>query len=246
MKVLDIKYPPRKGWDVVQASPSLGFLHRGYYTKQLRPCPCCHRRPVFEEATRFAADPGQPAKIFVGICPVCELRTKSDGSLRTVVMQWQRGEYSKASWGYNHRLWSPDINGVRRLCKYVVGAAIDDAMIGVRRRNDVSEDSSEFDRLGDNLEALERFFNHSVFMWELNPDGVFSEIRRALYPELEPHEREQIPLHLSQLYKGKAVVIRKCQKKNFSGQLSDEVMHELRQRSAGLGKIKRKAIPKTI
>lgn len=237
---MDIKYPERRGWKYVSTYPSFGVFHRGYYSDQLRPCPCCRRRPVFEESTRGASMDGERARIFVGICPTCEIRTREDGTLREAVMMWQRGEWSEASITVARRMRTPDIVAVRKLCKYIVEAAIDDAIMKAQRRNNITEGTSEeFTKLGKDLDDLERFFRNSVFMWELDPDGVISEIRRVLYPELKPEDRTKIPLRLSALVKGKEIVEQCTRKKNSSEQQFSGDMRGNQSRKCGANKITR-------
>lgn len=210
----DVKYPPRRGWKFSCVSPSRELLHRGYWSSELKPCPCCGLYPVFEESTRAETDVEQRATVFVGICPKCEIRTRKDGTLKEAVIMWQRRAFSRDSYLMNRRPKYDSLEGVRELSQKIVDAAVEDAMMYARERQEAQEGSERFIFLGDRLEELERFFKHSVFMWEMDPDGIISDIRRILYPELEPKDRIKIPLHLSRLYEGKKVIEKCTQKTN--------------------------------
>lgn len=206
----DEKYPPRGSWVVRHAGHEgdVDYYYGGYYSEKLRKCPVCGRYPVFTECSSKATPPGEKARVFLGYCPTCCLRTKTPGTLKETVMQWMHREYSEDSWMVCHRPML-DTYGCRLLSKHVVEAAIDDAIFYAQKRQDEAEGTETWEFYGRELKKLETFFRESVFMFELDPDGVISDIRRILYPNLEPKDRIKIPLHLNQLYKGKKVV-KKC------------------------------------
>jgi len=206
MRAEDI-YPPRRGWKVCGVSNSRGLLHRGYSSPQLKTCPCCGGYPVFEESVdAVVKDVQEPVRVFVGICPKCEIRTRKSGTLKETVIMWQRREYSKDSILMNKRPKYDWIHGVRELSQKIVDAAVADAIMYAQQRQEDEEGSEHFLYTGDQLEDLERFFHNSVFMWEMHPDGIISDIRRILYPDLPPEWRTKIPPHLTRLYEGKKVV----------------------------------------
>ena len=202
-----VKYPPRGGWVVHRKAHVDGYDydHAGYYSEQLRKCPVCGRHPVFEEDARYATGETEKARFFIGVCPTCSLRTSGDGlTLKEAVYQWQRREYTEDTWLICHR---PKFfeSGVRVLCDKIIGTVIDDALMYARRRQDVPKSSDEWKALGRLLDELEQFFRTSCFMYALDPDGIISDIRRALYPNMDPEKRIRIPLQLSRLYEGKAI-----------------------------------------
>lgn len=210
----DVKYPPRGAWEVHRTGSRGGYdyCYGGYYTEKLRRCPVCGRRPVFTESAYDATPPDEKARVFYGYCPTCHLRTRTAGTLKEAVMQWQYQEYSDDSWLVCHRP-TFDRYGCSLLCNRVVRSAIDDALLYAQKRQDEPEGTEHWVFYGKELRRLETFFRKSVFMWELDPDGVISDIRRALYPDLTPKDRIKIPLKLTELYKGKKVV-EECTQRN--------------------------------
>ena len=109
-------------------------------------------------------------------------------------------------------------DAVRALCSKVIGAAIDDAiaLVEIYQRN--YRGMSDIGGTTKSLIALDRFFKTSCFMWELDYEGLISDIRKYLYPDLPPEERIKIPLKLTELYKG--VEVRKAWKKKLTQQKS--------------------------
>ena len=132
-------------------------------------------------------------------------------------MQWQERKFSDDTFLVCHRP-RLDTYGCRLLCNKVVDSAIEDALFYAFQRQDAEYGSEIWTSYGQSLKKLEEFFRTSVFMFELDPDGVISDIRRALYPTLEPKDRIKIPLHLAQLYKGKEILKKCTQKRNSSAQ----------------------------
>lgn len=220
--MFDAKYPPRGAWEVHRGGhdADYDYVHSGYYSEKLRPCPACGKYPVFQEAAYYSDPEDIPAKVFIGFCPTCELRTRKPGTLKEAVMQWQGRRYSHDSFLVCHRPRANNLDtyGCRLLCNRVVGAAIDEAMFYALQRQGVQEGSELWTSYGESLKKLENFFRTSVFMFELDPDGVISDIRKVLYPTLEPKDRIKIPLHLAQLYKGKEILKKCTQKSNSSKQ----------------------------
>lgn len=219
LTMFDDKYPPRGAWEVHRCGhgANYDYNHGGYYSEKLRRCPVCGRFPVFQESA-YDSKPGDiPAKVFFGYCPTCELRTKKPGTLKEAVMQWQERKFSDDTFLVCHRP-RLDTYGCRLLCNKVVDSAIEDALFYAFQRQDAEYGSEIWTSYGQSLKKLEEFFRTSVFMFELDPDGVISDIRRALYPTLEPKDRIKIPLHLAQLYKGKEILKKCTQKRNSSAQ----------------------------
>ena len=274
---LEKKYPPRRGWKITTTHPGSELYHSGYTSDLLKQCPCCRSYPVFEEASSSDQGPEERAKVFIGICPKCELRTRKEGTLKESVIQWQRRDFSRNSIAMNRRPKLGSEEGIRDLCSKVISAAIDETIdimkmeaacyenynVALDRLENTirilccmwkpdfvedvadlfikvaSELSREICTIADNVETefnihlnhrktlnkLENFFRTSCFMWELDCDGLISDIRKYLYPDLPPAERIKIPLHLRDLYIGEDVRKewnRKCtQKMNSSKQQSD-------------------------
>lgn len=208
------RYPQRRGWIYKNSNPILFLNHTGYYSTQLRPCPCCGRYPVFEE-NAYVDIESDIAKSFLGYCQMCEIHTYKPGTLREAVIMWQGRKFSKTSINMNKRPKYDSLYGVRSLCNKVVDAAVVDAILYARERQ--TANGELFDSYGEQLDKLEKFFRTSVFMWEMDPDGIISDIRRILYPNMTPEDRTRIPNHLSELYKGKE--IEKCiQEENLKKQ----------------------------
>ena len=218
-QVFKVKYPPRGAWEwkLRMHFDSIDYLHEGYWSEKLKPCPVCGRIPVFEEYVYESTPADQPAKIFVGFCQTCELRTRKPGRLKEAVLQWQSRRFSPDSLLVCHRP-RPDTYGSRMLCNKVVASAIDDALFYARMRNETEEGSEAWTSYGGELKKLEDFFRTSLFMFELDPDGVISDIRKVMYPTLNPEDRIKIPLHLAQIYKGKRLLKECTQKSSLSKQ----------------------------
>ena len=223
-----LKYPPRRGFAIQAKRGERGgepaYNHAGYVSVLLKPCPVCNRLPVFEEASRYARPANEPAKIFIGVCPTCDLRTAHEGSLRQAVMEWQAGKFSSDMWLVCHR---PKfyIEGCKMLAKKMVDDAVDETLIRVRQRQSENPDSPLFDTHGAELDLLEKFFRESPFTYDMDADGIVSDIRRAIYPELSPEWRVKIPLRLSRLWEGKKVVIECMRQTNSKKKLSKEDTH---------------------
>lgn len=217
MDKLLAKYPPRGSWGWHRTSynryGSVGDVHDGYVSDKLKKCPVCGRLPVFQEDIYQATPADQPAKIFYGFCPTCELRTRKPGTLKEAVIQWQARKFSPDSLLICRR---PRLcaEGCRRLSNKLIAMAIDDAVFYAQERQETVEGSNAWKNLGTQLQKLEEFFRTSVFMFGRDADSVISDIRMLLYPELEPKDRIRIPLHLDELYKGKEIVIECMNRKN--------------------------------
>lgn len=201
-----VKYPPRGAWLVHRSSTGpkdtdkggVQYYHSGYWTDKVRPCPCCGRRPVFQEYYYASTGRDKPAKIFIGICPTCELRTREPGTLKDSVYAWQRRDYSPDSWLHCHRP-RLDTYMSKRLCDMVVRDAIDDALQLVDVMAKETPYTEAYQSHAADLDALEGFFRRSPLLVEMDADGILSDIRRVAYPELTPAERVKIPLRMSKL-----------------------------------------------
>ena len=214
---LEAKYPPRGAWSVVKAKPMNNYMHQGYTSAKLRPCPVCGRQAVFEECQMRKTMPFEKAKYFIGFCPTCELRTES-GTLKKAVIAWQEKRYTPDSWLHCHRP-KLDTAGCALLCEAATASAYEDARFYAAEMLKAKADSEYFTSLKKDLDRLEVFFRTSPLAFALDPDAVISKIRKELFPELEPKDRLRIPLRLSELYKGKAVVVECMMKKNLRKQL---------------------------
>lgn len=222
----DVKYPPRRGWDVVESSPSEGWMHGGYTTDVLKRCPVCGRRAVFEEDSYAKTPKSERARVFIGFCPTCELRTRTPGTLREAVTQWQTGQYSPDSWLHCHRP-KLDSFGVAELCNVVCGTAYEDLRMYVElmmgediriprviipsHRRPQTEPTEEETYSHSELEVkrIDEFFRTSPLAFALDRDAVMSKLRKELFPGLTPEERMKIPLDPTEMWRGKEVV-RKC------------------------------------
>lgn len=222
---LEKKYPPRRGWKITTTHPGSKLYHSGYTSDLLKQCPCCRSYPAFEEASSSDQGPEERAKVFIGICPKCELRTRKEGTLKESVIQWQRRDFSRNSIAMNRRPKLRSEEGIRDLCSKMVSKAIDDTICLIKMQKKNYAGVADYVNVEKDLNKLENFFRTSCFMWELDCDGLISDIRKYLYPDLPPAERIKIPLHLRNLYIGEGVRKewnRKCtQKMNSSKQQSD-------------------------
>lgn len=212
------KYPPRGSWRIMHSGTENGrdYYFTGYYSEKLRRCPVCGRFPVFTESVYDASPEDTKAKVFLGYCPTCCLRTKDPGTLKEAVYQWQDRKYSKDSLLVCHRP-RLDSYGCRMLSQKVIKTVIDDSLFFAQKRQECQIGSESWESYGTELKKLEKFFRESVFMFEMDADGVISDIRRILYPTLEPKDRIRIPLHLHELYNGKEVE-KECHPKNSKTQ----------------------------
>lgn len=220
------KYPPRRGWAVVGTNPTNGYMHGGYTTDQLKTCPVCKRQAVFEEDVRDAAPKGERARVFIGICPTCELRTRESGTLREAVTQWQMRQFSPDSLLHCHRP-NPDkfdTWGCALMCESAAKHAYEDLQLFVELMMNTPEDHEDFSKYKAEVERIEDFFRRSPLAFALDPEAVASKLRRDLWPELTPKERLKIPLKLTQMYKGKEIAEKCIAERNLKKQLSVEDM----------------------
>ena len=235
----NVKYPPRRGWDVVGGRPSDDFMHGGYTTNLLKPCPVCGRQAVFEEDSYNKAPKGERARVFIGFCPTCELRTRTPGTLREAVTQWQRGEYSPDSWLHCHR---PQFDswGVSELCNVVCGTAYEDLRMYVEimmggdiriprvartsHKQRVTEPTEEETYSHSELEVrrIDQFFRTSPLAFALDRDAVMSKLRKELFPDLTPKERLKISLDPTEMWRGKEIAKKCIAERNLKKQPSAE------------------------
>lgn len=203
-KYISVKYPPRGAWKVVGAYILDGYYykHCGYSSTKLKPCPVCGRYPVFEEDQYRCTESDKPAKYFYGFCPTCDLRTEKSGTLKEAVYQWQRYSFSENTLMVCQRpTFSKD--GINALYNKVVEACVNDAILKLEWQFKLTPYTEEWRRLSKELNEIEDFLRGSCFTVDLDPDGIISDIRKILYPDMSHDERTKIPLHLSKLYEGK-------------------------------------------
>ena len=201
---ISVKYPPRGAWEIVGTylRQDISYKHRGYSSKKLKPCPACGRYPVFEEDQSRCTEPTKPAKYFYGFCPTCDLRTEKSGTLKEAVYQWQAYKFSEDTLMVCRRpTFSKD--GINALYNKVVEACVNDAISKLEWQLELIPFTAEWRRIGKELDEIEDFLRGSCFTVDLDPDGIISDIRRKLYPDMPHDERTKIPLHLSKLYEGK-------------------------------------------
>lgn len=221
-----VKYPPRRGWDVVGGSPANDLMHGGYTTNLLKPCPVCGRQAVFEEDSYNKTPKGERARVFIGFCPTCELRTRTPGTLREAVTQWQTGQYSPDSWLHCHR---PKLDswGVAELCNVVCGTAYEDlrmyveimmggdvriprvALSSHRRPKEDPAWEETYSHSELEVRRIDQFFRTSPCAFALDHDAVMSKLRKEMFPDLTPEERLKIPLDPTEMWKGKEIA-KKC------------------------------------
>ena len=218
------KYPPRRGWTVVGTNPKNGYVHGGYTTDQLRRCPVCGRQAVFEEDCRSAAPTEERTRVFIGICPTCELRTKDSGTLREAVTQWQMRKFSSDSLLHCHRPKPAkfDTWACALMCESAAKHAYEDLQLFVELMMNTPEDLEDFTMLRSEVARIEDFFRRSPLAFALDPDAVASKLRRDLWPELTPKERLKIPLKLTEMYKGKEIAEKCIAERNLKRQQSVE------------------------
>jgi len=232
-----VKYPPRRGWDVAGGRPSDDYMHGGYTTNLLKPCPVCGRQAVFEEDSYNKAPKGERARVFIGFCPTCELRTRAPGTLREAVTQWQRGEYSPDSWLHCHR---PQFDswGVSELCNVVCGTAYEDlrmyveimmggdiriprvALSSHRRPKEDQTMEETYSHSELEVRRIDEFFRKSPLAFALDHDAVMSKLRKELFPNLTPKERLKIPLDPTEMWRGKEIAKKCIAERNLKKQQS--------------------------
>jgi hypothetical protein len=214
-------------------------MHGGYTTNLLKPCPVCGRQAVFEEDSYNKTPKAERARVFIGFCPTCELRTRTPGTLREAVTQWQTGQYSSDSWLHCHRP-KLDSFGVAELCNVVCGTAYEDLRMYVElmmeediriprviipsHRRPQTEPTEEETYSHSELEVkrIDEFFRTSPLAFALDRDAVMSKLRKELFPDLTPEERTKIPLDPTEMWRGKEVVGQCIAERNLRKQPSAE------------------------
>ena len=237
----DTKYPPRRGWEVVESDSHDGWMHGGYTTDVLKRCPVCGRRAVFEEDSYAKAPKSERARIFIGFCPTCELRTRTPGTLREAVTQWQTVQYSPDSWLHCHRP-KLDSFGVAELCNVVCGTAYEDLRMYVdimlgndiriprvartshkQRATELTEEET-YSHSELEVRRIDEFFRTSPLAFALDRDAVMSKLRKELFPDLTPKERLKIPLDPTEMWRGKEIAKKCIAERNSRKQPSAEDM----------------------
>lgn len=235
----NVKYPPRRGWDVVGGSPANDLMHGGYTTNLLKRCPACGRQAVFEEDSYTKSPKGERARVFIGFCPSCELRTRTPGTLREAVTQWQTGQYSPDSWLYCHRPQF-DSYGVAELCNVVCGTAYEDlrmyveimmggdiriprvALTSHKRPASCLAWEETYSHSELEVRRIDEFFRKSPLAFALDHDAVMSKLRKELFPDLTPDERMKIPLDPTEMWRGKEITKQCIAERNLKKQPSEE------------------------
>lgn len=208
-KMLALKFPETEGYGLSlerKGNPQ----HVGYTHPAAKECPCCHRYPVFEEDAYNKTDRTEPAKLFVAICPVCEMRIRGSGTLEECLEKWNQGDWSDDMWQVNHRMKDINEDGARLISDKMVKDAVEEAVKLVRamhgykaairsdRVNDFQKENYQRLLTGvrGELRSIQHFIEESPFLLDRDPEAVLSDIRRRLHPRLTPEERMKIKLKL--------------------------------------------------
>lgn len=214
-KVEDV-YDERSGYGLMLSRKD-PFCHIGYTSETMKPCRC-GAIPVMEQYVddTFIDAKGEkqrnfPAKDFIAICPVCEIKANGHGTLEECVIRWNAGDFSRDSVLMNTPLTDMDNEGCRQLSNRVVESAVEEALELVKEKNRLlvilrDPQTSDLRRetnytllktVREKMREIEMFLRNSPVMMEYDGDAVLSGIRRTLHPELESDERiEKIPLEL--------------------------------------------------
>lgn len=196
---MEVRYPRRKGWarDLWRSNES---HHVGYKTDRARPC-CCGWIPVFEMYTE-ATERDCPAVDFVAICPRCERRAEGHGSLEYCLKQWNAENLSDDSMMVNMPIMEMSYTGAEKLSQKIFRAAKAEALELILKKHEEFGDRRDWKyqlKFAGDLVRLEIFFRESPLMMDLDGDGVISDIRKQVYPDLSPEERIRIPLKLTEM-----------------------------------------------
>lgn len=207
-------YPEREGYPA--KFNRTGLLHVGYVSPNTRPC-LCGAYPVFEQYRGDLDEKGNrnlPARSFVAICPMCELRGKDEGDLEYVLEQWNRREFSPDSLLVHEPMKNFSFENIKELADSVLLVQVEDAIKIIKQKKrfqKVSENRlvrvearenacDEIRACNGRLRAIERFFRTSPMMGDHDPEAVISNIRKLFHPgntRKAIEERLRIPLRLT-------------------------------------------------
>lgn len=218
MVTLETVYPERTGFarNLYRGNckTAYGLFHIGYASERMHRCEC-GSQPVLEQTVDDVTKEGRnvPAKKFVAICPTCESRTEYDGDPERCVEEWNAGRLTADSRALKHSIKRIEREGYMCLCEKVMQSAYADAVSLIRQKHMLKARADnpnvngyvreqcrkEIDAINTELSAIQRFFHESPMMADLDPEGVISDIRKEIYPELKPEVRTQKPLELTKL-----------------------------------------------
>ena len=206
-------YPPVVGFDLYYRYNRKSKITRlyGYTNQKAKRCQC-GGTPVFEQAEydHDPHDPYKPAKVFIGVCKDCNLRTKSEGPLWLVLKEWNDGVYDRDMLMVQKPLTNSDTEACIRLSSVLVSAAMTDAVRLILEKRELKDkltapDATDYTReqlypryaeCRGQLKALDNFFRTSPLLMEMDGETCISKVREAVYPDLTPDERVKIPLKL--------------------------------------------------
>lgn len=219
MQELEKYYPEREGYGRALhrrnnplATDEIPIYHVGYTSEKMIPC-VCGAQPVLEQWVGDQEDTHKhaPAQVFVAICPICEMRGAGHGSLKACVQNWNKRRFTRSSLMMRRKPKDMDEDACRRLCRAVIGDAVQEALWYIRRNHevqakiDVANDyqrelyEKEQKEVRSKLNEIQRFIERSPLLFDLDSEAVLSGIRRTLYPDKTPEERVKIPLTLAKM-----------------------------------------------
>lgn len=205
-KSLENMYSPKINYSTILKGFSQEIMHRGYTSLYAKPCKCCGSYVVFERDR-------EDVDKFIAICSKCELRAEGNGTLEEMMERWNSEQYSEDSYMVHKRLRNPDVLATKRLANQVIGTAVEEIIILIKRKHefmkqlkspmisDVQEEviNTNIKKINEKLSESERFLKSTPLMFDLEADALISGIRSRIYPNLTTEERLKIPLHLTKL-----------------------------------------------
>ena len=203
-------YPEREGYErIIHRHGPLS--HVGYITDRMETC-SCGATPVLEQYVEDVDENGvrnAPAKVFVAICPKCELKAAGRGTLETCIRNWNAHRYSNNTIMVRGKLENPDMRGCEILSNRVLADAVMEAVALVKRKHELMvklngkiDDTTreihygELQRVRSSLRKLASFFHDNPIVFTHDEEAILSGIRRSVYPYLSVEERLKIPLNL--------------------------------------------------
>ena len=206
----ELLYPEREGYTrkLTRREP---YIHAGYMSDKMAQCRC-GAFPVLEQYVEDVDENeirNVPAQDFVAICPVCEVRADTHGSMEQCIKYWNARRFTEDAVMVRHKLKNPNMHGCEMLSNKVLADAVNEAVVFVKRKHElmrklqgpIDDDTreihyTELTRVRANLRKIADFFHKSPLVFTHEEDAILSGVRRNVYPELTPEERLKIPLDL--------------------------------------------------